>query len=70
MPILGTDGSWNFAGVYADYRLGYPSQSYIPAAPAAEDVISVGVKTQYATPIVRSVSDRRAALSRISPAPK
>ena len=66
VPILGTDGSWNFAGVYADYRLGYPSQSYIPGAPAAEDVISVGVKTQYATPIVRSVSDTSATRARIT----
>ena len=58
--------AWYSGGVYADYRLGYPSQSYIPGVPAAEDVISVGVKTQYATPTVRSVSDTSATRARVT----
>lgn len=66
VPIQGPDGVWNFSGVRVDYRLGYPDQAYIPGAPAAEDVIAVGVKTQYAVPIVRAITDVTATRARIT----
>jgi predicted phage tail protein len=56
-PIQDAAGNFNFAIRDGDFRYGYPSQDPIAGFPISESEYSVGVKTIYATPIVRTLSD-------------
>lgn len=56
-PIQNADGSWNFSGVEAHYRLGTQNQDPIPGFPAAENTIAVGVELKAATPWTQLITN-------------
>ena len=56
-PIADAAGNFQFNISQGDFRYGYPSQDPIPGFPISESETAVGVKTIYAQPIVRALSD-------------
>ena len=57
-PLQNSDGSWNFTSVQWDYRVGLPSQDYMPGFSSVESETSVASPvTIAANNIVRTVSD-------------
>jgi predicted phage tail protein len=58
-PIQDAAGNFNFGIRDGDFRYGYPSQDPLRGFPISESEFTVGVKTIYLDPIVRSLSDPR-----------
>lgn len=58
-PIQNSDGTFNFAGLVVDTRVGTQAQDYIPGASDAENEISVAVEVKNGSPgpIIRSVTN-------------
>lgn len=56
-PLENADGTYNFPRVLWDYRVGLPSQSYMPGFPSASAEISLGAPIVIPTPAVYTVSD-------------
>lgn len=56
-PIQNSDNSFNFAGITHEARLGTPDQDVINGFPDIQEEVAVGVKVEFATPIVRTISD-------------
>lgn len=56
-PLQNDNGSFNFTGATVVATNGSQSQSYIQGFPAVENELPVGIKVEYASPIVRSITD-------------
>jgi predicted phage tail protein len=56
-PLQNADGSYNFAGVSYDFRLGTPTQTHMPGFPGTEAVTVVETEVLNATPVIRTVAD-------------
>ena len=65
-PLQNVDGSFNFAGVTADFRAGFQTQDPIPGFPSAESPVAVGVELKAATPWVRSILNRNLSAVRVT----
>lgn len=65
-PLANADGSFNFAGVTADFRAGFQTQDPIPGFPSAESPAAVGVELKAATPWVRSILNRNLSAVRVT----
>uniref|UniRef100_UPI0011857E0F TipJ family phage tail tip protein n=1 Tax=Comamonas thiooxydans TaxID=363952 RepID=UPI0011857E0F len=65
-PLQNADGSFNFAGVTADFRAGFQTQDPIPGFPSAESPVAVGVELKAATPWVRSILNRNLSAVRVT----
>ena len=65
-PLANADGSFNFAGVTADFRAGFQTQDPIPGFPSAESPVAVGVELKAATPWVRSILNRNLSAVRVT----
>lgn len=65
-PLQNADGSFNFAGVTADFRSGTQTQDPIPGFPSAEAPAAVGVELKAATPWVRSILNRNLSAVRVT----
>ena len=56
-PLENADGSFNFSGVLATGRAGYPDQAEIPGFPAVEVEVPVNTEVRNDTPVVRSINN-------------
>ena len=56
-PIENDDGTLNFEGVVVDERLGEPDQDILPGFPFVEEEVDIGVKVEFGSPIVRTLTD-------------
>jgi len=56
-PIQNADSTNNFEGISIEPRTGTPSQDVINGFSNVEEEFNVGVKVEFATPIVRTVTD-------------
>ncbi|OAD82110.1 hypothetical protein ATN89_21695 [Comamonas thiooxydans] len=65
-PLANADGSFNFAGVTADFRAGFQTQDPIPGFPSTESPAAVGVELKAATPWVRSILNRNLSAVRVT----
>ncbi|BDR08252.1 DUF1983 domain-containing protein [Comamonas thiooxydans] len=65
-PLQNAGGSFNFAGVTADFRSGTQTQDPIPGFPSAESPAAVGVELKAATAWVRSILNRNLSAVRIT----
>ncbi|MCO8251096.1 TipJ family phage tail tip protein [Comamonas thiooxydans] len=65
-PLANADGSFNFAGVTADFRAGFQTQDPIPGFPSSESPVAVGVELKAATPWVRSILNRNLSAVRVT----
>lgn len=65
-PLANVDGSFNFAGVTADFRAGFQTQDPIPGFPSTESPAAVGVELKAATPWVRSILNRNLSAVRVT----
>lgn len=64
-PLQNDNGSFNFTGATIVSTTGTQSQSYIKGFPAVESENIVGVQVEYATPIIRQISNAEVDAARI-----
>ena len=57
VPVQNADGSFNFKGLTAEFRVGTPDQTYMAGYPDVQTPKDVGIKVNQATPVVVSISD-------------
>lgn len=55
-PLMNADGTYNFPRIGWDYRVGLPSQDYMPGFASAAAEISVNAPLLLATPVVRTTT--------------
>jgi len=65
-PLQNADGTYNFQNVSIATRNGTQNQTYIPGTSDVEDEKAVGVEVQYASPVVRSITDTSVNAARIT----
>jgi hypothetical protein len=65
-PLQNANGTYNFQNVTIATRNGTQDQTYIPGTSDVEDEKAVGVEVQYASPIVRSITDTNVNAARIT----
>jgi predicted phage tail protein len=65
-PLQNADGTYNFQNVSIATRNGTQNQTYIPGTSDVEDEKAVGVEVQYASPVVRSITDTNVNAARIT----
>jgi predicted phage tail protein len=65
-PLQNADGTYNFQNVSIATRNGTQNQSYIPGTSDVEEEKAVGVEVQYASPVVRSITDTSVNAARIT----
>ena len=65
-PLQNADGTYNFQNVSIATRNGTQNQTYIPGTSDVEDEKSVGVEVQYASPVVRTITDTSVNAARIT----
>lgn len=65
-PLQNANGTYNFQNVTIATRNGTQNQSYIPGTTDVEDEKAVGVEVQYASPVVRSITDTNVNAARIT----
>ena len=56
-PVVGADGTVNLPGVVLEARLGDPDQAYLAGFPSVETIRPVGVTVDFATPVVRPITN-------------
>lgn len=56
-PLQNSNGTYNFSGVTVASANGSQGQSYIKGFPNVQSEVSVGTEVEYATPIIRQVSN-------------
>ena len=57
VPVQNSDGSFNFKGLTAEFRVGTPDQPYMAGYPDVQTPNNVGIKVTAATPVTVSISD-------------
>lgn len=57
VPVQNADGSFNFKGLTAEFRVGTPDQPYMAGYPDVQTPNNVGIKVNQATPVTVSISD-------------
>jgi hypothetical protein len=57
VPVENADGSSNFKGLSAEFRVGAPDQSYMPGYADVQTPREVGIRVTQATPVVVSITD-------------
>lgn len=57
VPVMNSDGTYNWSGVNVEERVGLPDQQYAPGFTDAETPVSVGVTVTNSDPVERSVGD-------------
>ncbi len=65
-PLQNANGTYNFQNVTIATRNGTQDQTYIPGTSDVEDEKAVGVEVQYASPIIRSITDTNVNAARIT----
>ena len=65
-PLQNANGTYNFQNVSIATRNGTQNQTYIPGTSDVEDEKSVGVEVQYASPVVRTITDTSVNAARIT----
>lgn len=65
-PVMNPDGSYNFNGVVADFRNGYPTQEPLKDVPYIEAEIGVGVEVKKNAPVTRTINDEEVDAVRVS----
>lgn len=65
-PLQNADGTYNFQNVTIATRNGTQNQTYIPGTSDVEDEKAVGVEVQYASPVVRTITDTSVNAARIT----
>ncbi len=55
-PLMNADGTYNFPRVGWDYRVGLPSQDYMPGFASASAEVSVNAPLTQATPVIRTTT--------------
>jgi predicted phage tail protein len=65
-PVENEDGSKNFEGVYIDQRVGTNTQTAMEGVSNVEREVSVSVKVEQATPVVRTISNVNIDIARIT----
>ncbi|MFG5121598.1 phage tail protein, partial [Methylorubrum sp. POS3] len=57
VPVENADGSSNFKGLSAEFRVGAPDQTYMPGYADVQTPREVGIRVTQATPVVVSITD-------------
>lgn len=57
VPVQNEDGSFNFKGLTAEFRVGTPDQPYMAGYPDVQTPRNVGIKVNQATPVTASITD-------------
>ena len=57
VPVQNEDGSFNFMGLTAEFRVGTPDQPYMAGYPDVQTPRNVGIKVNAATPVTASITD-------------
>ncbi|MGW5960834.1 TipJ family phage tail tip protein, partial [Methylorubrum thiocyanatum] len=57
VPVQNEDGSLNFKGLTAEFRVGTPDQPYMAGYPDVQTLRNVGIKVNAATPVTASITD-------------
>lgn len=66
-PVQNPDGSFNFAGVAIEQRVGLPTQDFMPGYTDTEDTTSVDTEVKVSTgPVTRTISDPDATVARVT----
>ena len=66
IPVQNADGSYNFKGFSADFRVGAPDQSYMPGYPDVQNPQNIGVKVNQPTPVSASITEPAADRARVT----
>lgn len=66
-PLQNSDGSYNFAGVAVEQRVGLPTQDPMPGFSQTENTRSIGTQVKISTgPVTRAVLDANADVARVT----
>lgn len=66
-PLQNADGSFNFAGVAVERRVGLPDQDFIPGFSQTENSFEVNTEVRVLTgPVTRSISNPNATVARVT----
>ena len=65
-PLQNANGTYNFQGVTIATRNGTQNQTYIPGTFDVEEEKAVGVEVQFASPVVRTITDTNVNAVRIT----
>ncbi|MFL6864107.1 MAG: phage tail protein [Allosphingosinicella sp.] len=66
-PLQNPDGSFNFAGVAVEQRVGLPDQDFIPGFTQAEATREIDTKVTVALgPVTRTIDDANATVARVT----
>jgi predicted phage tail protein len=57
VPIMNSDGTYNFTGITVATRNGTQGQSYIPGFPDVENVQDVSLQIWHDVPLIRTITD-------------
>ncbi|GEP11112.1 TipJ family phage tail tip protein [Methylobacterium gnaphalii] len=57
VPVQNADGTFNFKGLTAEFRVGTPDQSYMAGYPDVQTPQNVSIKVKQATPVSTAISD-------------
>lgn len=66
-PLQNPDGSFNFAGVAIEQRVGLPDQDFIPGFGQNENSVEINTQVRVALgPVTRTVQNRNATVARVT----
>lgn len=65
VPLQNADGVDNYQGMSMVFQPGTPAQGYVPGFSYVETETQVGVKVEFATPVVRSIANPQLTSARV-----